>query len=592
MEIQKLNIIQLIVDKLHKRLNERQFMLLSSALVGVSAGLAAVILKAFVHIIRVYIIEARLENLHFKYLYLLLPLAGLGLAIFLLSRFFKHTVPGGSVNILHAIAKRGSFLPFETMYSHIITSAITVGFGGSAGLESPIVNTGSSIGSNYARVNKLSYKERTLLLAAGAAGGIAGAFNAPIAGVLFALEVILADISITAFIPLLIAAASGALISKIILGEGILLNFRLLQPFNYYNIPLYIILGLLAGFVSIYYVNVFNKTELFFLRIRSKRVKWLLGGLVLALLIGAFPSLYGEGYESIKLLSEFRPEEVFKGSLLSPYLTSPWTIFIFILLTFLCKAFATGVTIGGGGNGGNFAPTLFVGAYLGFAFSMLLRLAGFSNIPVSNFTIVAMAGILTGVFHAPLTGIFLIAEITGGYELIIPLMLVSSISYIIVKRFHPDSLDVRKLKEKGTIISENRDVTILGRININTMVETDFTVIHPNDTLQQVIEKVKHSRRNTFPVVDQKNLLQGLIHLDSIREEIFNPDLYAHVRAYDLMEKPAAVIQQGEDIFSVMKKFEKNAQWNLPVVQNGEYKGFLSRSSILLKYREELLATI
>jgi len=592
LNIKKLNIIQLLVHKIHPRLNEKQFLIFASILVGTSAGVAAVILKYFVHVIRQYILEDYLLHFNFKYLYLLFPLLGIGITILIIRRFFKGDIGGGNVNILHSIAKKGSFLPFHQMYSHIITSGITVGFGGSAGLESPIVSTGAAIGSNFSRINKLNYKERTLLLAAGAAGGIAGAFNSPIAGILFALEVILVDISISAFIPLLIAAACGALVSKIILQEHILLYFRLQQPFNYYNVPLYIILGLMAGFVSLYYVNVFSRVEKRLHKVKSKALKWFVGGISLAVLISVFPSLFGEGYESIKSLAETKPDSLFKQSILGDMISNKWFIFILITLTMLLKAFATGITLGSGGNGGNFAPSLFVGAYLGFTFAFFLELVGVTGIPVSNFTIVAMAGILSGVFHAPLTAIFLIAEITGGYELIIPLMIVSTISFIIVKRFHPDSMDVKRLKEKGTIVSEDKDTSILGRIDIESMIEHDFAVLHPDDKLREVIQQIKHTKRNTFAVVDSDYKLVGLIQLNSIREEMFNSDLYDKVVASEVMEKSSVKIERGEDIFSVMKKFDSSGQWNLPIVDKGYYLGFVSKSNILSKYRNELLLSL
>jgi len=592
LNIKKLNIIQLFVHKIHSRLSEKQFLIFASILVGISAGIAAVILKSFVHFIRQYILEDYLLHFNFKYLYLLFPLLGIGITILIIKRFFSGDIGGGNVNILHSIAKKGSFLPFHQMYSHIITSGITVGFGGSAGLESPIVSTGAAIGSNFSRINKLSYKERTLLLAAGAAGGIAGAFNSPIAGILFALEVILVDISISAFIPLLIAAASGALVSKIILQEHILLYFRLQQPFNYYNVPLYIILGFMAGFVSLYYVNIFSKIEKRFHNVKSKLLKWFIGGISLAVLISVFPSLFGEGYESIKSLAEVKPDNLFAQSILGGFISNKWLVLLLITFTMLLKAFATGITLGSGGNGGNFAPSLFVGAYLGFTFAFFLELAGVTGIPVSNFTIVAMAGILSGVFHAPLTAIFLIAEITGGYELIIPLMIVSTMSFIIVKRFHPDSMDVKKLKEKGTIISEDKDISILSRIDMESMIEHDFAVLRPEDKLRAVIQQIKHTKRNTLAVVDNDNKLVGLIQLDSIREEMFNNDLYDKIITSEIMEKPSVKIERGEDIFSVMKKFDSSGQWNLPIVDKGYYLGFISKSNILSKYRNELLLSI
>lgn len=592
MNLKKINFIEKVINWIHEKTTEKQFLIFSSILVGISAGIAAVILKLFVHAIRHYLVDGFFLKYDFKYLYLVLPLIGIGITILIIKYILHNQLSKGNTDILFSIAKKSSFLPFRQMYSHVITSAFTVGFGGSAGLESPIVSTGSAIGSNFARTYKLSYKDRTLLLAAGAAGGIAGAFNAPIAGVLFALEVILVDISITTFIPLLIAAASGALISKIILHESNLLFFKLKQPFDSNNFFFYVILGLLAGIVSLYYVNFFDKVESKFHKINSRFTKWIIGGITLAFLFALFPSLFGEGYESIKALSEFRTDDLVKDSLLLKLVDNKWLLLLFIILTLLFKTIAAAVTLGSGGNGGNFAPSLFVGAYLGFAFSFFLNLIGFNDIPVSNFTIVAMAGILSGVFHAPLTAIFLIAEITGGYELIIPLMMVSSISYVIVKHFHPQSLDIRRLKDRGTIISENKDTSILSKIDVREMIETDFTTIHFKATLRDIVETIKHSKRNTFPVVKKNNKLLGIIYLDNIREEMFKAELYDIVTAKEVMRKASMVIDTNEDIFAIMRKFEESGQWNLPVVENEIYIGFLSKSSILDKYRHELLETV
>lgn len=592
MNLKKINYIERAINWIHEKTSEKQFLIFSSILVGISAGLAAVVLKSFVHGIRHYLVDGFFLKYDFKYLYLVLPLIGIGITILIIKYFLHNQLNKGNTDILFSIAKKSSFLPFRQMYSHIITSAFTVGFGGSAGLESPIVSTGSAIGSNFARTYKLNYKDRTLLLAAGAAGGIAGAFNAPIAGVLFALEVILVDISITTFIPLLIAAASGALISKIILHESNLLFFKLKQPFDSNNFFFYVILGLLAGIVSLYYVNFFDKVESRFHKIRSRFSKWIIGGITLAFLFALFPSLFGEGYESIKALSEFRTDDLIKDSLLLNLVENKWLLLLFIILTLLFKTIAAAVTLGSGGNGGNFAPSLFVGAYLGFAFSFFLNLIGFKDIPVSNFTIVAMAGILSGVFHAPLTAIFLIAEITGGYELIIPLMMVSSISYVIVKHFHPQSLDIRRLKDRGTIISENKDTSILSKIDVKEMIETDFATIHFKATLRDIVETIKHSKRNTYPVVKNNNKLLGIIYLDNIREEMFNAELYDIVTAKEVMRKPTTIIDTKEDIFTIMRKFEEAGQWNLPVVENEIYIGFLSKSSILDRYRHELLETV
>lgn len=578
--------MHLLMNKIHSALSEKQFLIFSSILVGISAGLAAVILKVFVYTIRNLI--AGTEAGYTNYLLIFLPAVGIGLTVLLIRPLFKNGLNPGSMNILHAIAKKGSFLPFEQIYSYIVTSGLTVGFGGSAGLESPIVSTGAAIGSNYSRANKLSYKERTLLLAAGAAGGIAGAFNAPIAGVLFALEVILVDISITAFIPLLIASVSGGLISAVLLKEGILLNFQSLQPFDYHNVPFYILLAVVTGLTALYYVNSFQYAERFFEKIRSKKLRWLTGSLCLAALIYLFPPLFGEGYESIKLMASDHIPDIFKSSPLYLFPYYKWALPILLTVVMLMKVFATSATIGIGGVGGNFAPSLFVGAYLGCVFAKFFQLAGI-DLPVNNFTLVAMAGILSGVFHAPLTGIFLIAEISGGYALIVPLMIVASLSYVIVKYFHPESMDMKKLNIKGTIVSENKDASILGRIEIAELIETDFEVIRPDESLGKVIEHIKHSRRSVFPVVSKRNKLLGVIQLDSIREEMFQPRLYEKILAREIMEKTTAKVSVNDSVFSIMKKFDETGQRNIPVVEDDVYFGFLSKSSILTKYRHELI---
>ena len=592
MDLNRINYIEWGINWIRDKINAKQFLIFSSILVGTSAGLAAVVLKLFVHFVRTVLLEEYLLNFNFKYIYLLMPLIGVSITVFIVQRFFKGRMNRGSTNILFAIAKKGSFLSFEQMYSHIITSGITIGFGGSAGLESPIVSTGAAIGSNYAQRYKLSYKDRTLLLAAGAAGGIAGTFNAPIAGVLFALEVLLVGVNITAFIPLLIASASGALISKILLQENILLSFKLRQPFDYHNVPIYIILGFLAGLVSLYHVNLFDRIENRFQKIKSIYRRLITGGISLAIIFAFFPSLFGEGYESIKHLSEFKPFFLYKDSVLSGFITTAPSIVLFVCISLLLKAIAVGITLGSGGNGGNFAPSLFVGAYLGFVFAYLLKLVGFNNVPVGNLTLVAMAGILSGVFHAPLTGIFLIAEITGGYELIIPLMIVSSISYVVVKHFHPDSLEVKKLKKRGAIISEDKDTSILGKIKIQSLIEKDFIEIYPDQKLRSVVNAIKNSKRNTFPVINNDRQLIGIIFLDGIKQEMFNPELYDKILARELMHKPLTTIKLTEDIFTIMKKFEESGQWNLPVTDSEQYIGFLSKSSILSEYRNELLVSV
>jgi CIC family chloride channel protein len=583
-----LRIYETIIDWLSHKLTPRQILVASSILVGLTAGSAAVILKTVVH----YIQLAITHDYHIPYqyiLYLVFPTIGILLTAWFVQKHLKGKLGRGTANILHAIAKKSSFLPKDQMYSHLITSAVTVGLGGSAGLESPIVVTGSAIGSNYAKTHHINYKDRTLLLACGAAAGIAAAFNSPIAGVLFALEVLLVDVSITAFIPLIIAAATGALLSRIILRENTLFSFKLIQPFDYHNVPYYIVLGLLAGFMSVYYSRVYLKIESF-LKSKKKKVykKALFGGIILAVLILMFPSLYGEGYDSIKTLADMNPEKLFEHSILSGLVTK-WSVIIFILATMFLKTAAAAVTIGSGGNGGNFAPSLFVGAYMGFAFAYLLILFGI-KVPVSNFTLVAMAGILSGVFHAPLTAIFLIAEITGGYELMIPLMIVSAGSYIITKYFEPYSMDVKRLAKKGHIFTADKDKNILTSLNIENLIEKEFQQVEPYATLGELVEIVANSKRNIFPVVSNGALL-GVIVLDNIREVMFKHDMYGKVYVKELMRKPLETITMDERMEDVMKKFDETGAWNLPVLKDGKYIGFISKSSIFVQYRNQLIKT-
>ncbi len=435
-----------LITFLQKHLNDKQFLIISGVLVGLSSALAAILLKWMVFQIHGLILPQRGSVSPFIYAFC--PMIGILITSIIINKSFKGKLGGGNGEIIYAVKKRESRLPRQFMYSHIITSAVTVGMGGSTGLETPIVTTGAAIGSNYGKTYKVSAGERTILLACGVAAGIGATFNAPIAGVLFAVEVFVSEISVASFIPILIAAAAGAIISKIILNEDILLSFHLQQPFNYVNVPFYILLGLLAGVISVYYIRVFSGIEKLLKRVKQKYAihKAIAGGLFLGILILLFPQLFGEGYASIKYLSDQTPYEGFRGSLLENFISSPLILMVFLTAIVFIKAVATGITLGSGGNGGNFAPSLFVGAFLGFIYASLMNYTGLFHLPVSNFTIVAMGGILSGIFHAPLTGIFLIAEITGGYDLIVPLMIVSALSFAVSKYLHEDSLDRMMLR--------------------------------------------------------------------------------------------------------------------------------------------------
>ncbi len=586
-------VVEFFIKWVRSRLNERQFLIFSSMIVGLTGGMAAVVLKTFVfQIHKVVTYDYKLPfNLN-SYLYLVFPMIGILLTTFIVKRFFGNKLGRGTANIIRSIVKKSGFLPKDQMYSHVFTSAITVGFGGSAGLESPIVTTGSAIGSNYAKTYQLIYKDRVLLLACGAAAGIAAAFNAPIAGVLFALEVLLVDASISAFIPLIIAAAIGALCSKIILGDSILLSFKLRESFNYYNVPFYAFLGIITGLISIYYSRVYLRVEKFFESSRKRSYnKAIRGGIMLAVLILILPPLFGEGYESIKTLSSNNPSELLNTSIFQFLKGEEWFVLVFVGLVMLVKVVAAAITINSGGNGGNFAPSLFVGAYVGYIFARLVNFTGITNLPISNFTLVGMAGVLTGIFYAPLTGIFLIAEITGGYELMIPLMLVSAISYAVVKSIEPLSMDAKNLAKKGEVLRHNKDLTILSSLKTERIIETEFQKVKPDATLRELTEIVAHSTRNIFPVLTELNQLVGLIYLDDIRETMFKTELYDQLTAVSLMRKPPAVIDSAESVHSIMKKFDETNAWILPVVTNNEFTGFISKTNLLANYRSELIRT-
>ncbi len=497
----------------------------------------------------------------------------------------------GSAEISYAIARKSSEVPINQTYSHIITSALTVGFGGSLGLESPMVSTGSAIGANYGKFFHLSYKDRTVLLACGAAAGIAAAFNSPVAGVLFAIEVLLADVTVAAFIPIIISAASGALLSKIILAEGITLSFSLQQPFDYHNVPYYIALGILAGFVSLYYSRALESIEAHFHSIKTNLKKIVLGGVFLSILLIIFPPLFGEGYESIKLLANLKTSEITKTSVLYEFIQNDYALLLFLGALALIKVVAVGITLGSGGNGGNFGPSLFVGAYTGFTFARLVNLTGLAHIPETNFTLVAMAGILSGVFYAPLCAIFLIAEITGGYALIIPLMIVAALSITVMRYFEPLSMEGKKLSRLLKVNVDDRDKYLLSKLNLHELLETNFSQVRPDDTLHLLVRVISISKRNTFPVVDKVGKLVGVVHLDHIRELIFKTSIYDTTLVKELMTEAHAVDFE-DSLHDILKKFDETKQWNLPVVKEKAYIGFLSKARILSEYRTELMKTI
>ena len=572
---------------LKDRLPGKNFLIISSVVVGLSSGLLAVALKYSVHLVgRVASLPKGSSEI---FVVAALPLVGIVLAILFVRFFLNDELKKGSSSIVYAIIKKSSLINLKECYGHLVTSAFTVGLGGSLGLESPMVSTGSAIGSNYGRSYELTYKERTVLLGCGAAAGIGAAFNSPVAGVLFVIEVLLTDVTVSAFIPLIISAACGALVSKIILAEGVTISFRLQQPFNYHNVPYYIVLGIICGLVSILYRKIFRGIEARFEKIGNRWTKALVGGLILFMLISVLPPLFGEGYEGVKLLELKNPERMVHGSLIEHFVNSEGAILTFVGLLVIFKAVAAAVTLSSGGNGGSFAPSLVIGSYLGFLYSRLINLTNFASLPISNFTLVGMAGILSGIFYAPLTAIFLIAEITGGYGLMIPLMIVSSLSLATAHMFEAHSMEAKKLSTMLNSSIETRDKLLLTRIELSELIETTFAIVSVNASMKDLIKTIASSSRNTFPVTDQQGRLVGVIHLDKIRNIIFDHNQHSETTVEKLMEKPMIIVEVNENLSSALAKFESTGLWNLPVVENERYVGFLSKSTILSRYRKELL---
>ncbi|MFT3846005.1 MAG: chloride channel protein [Lacibacter sp.] len=575
-----------LISYLRTKLSRVQFVMLIATVTGFVSGMLAVLLKTIVHYIQ-HGIDAIPVS---KFSYLMFPLLGILLTVFIVNRFFHGYIERGIAMVLRAIARKSSYIPLSHTYLHVITSSLTVGLGGSAGLEAPIVATGSAAGSNLARISDLNYQERTLLIACGAAAGISAVFNAPIAGVIFAIEVLLVETLVSYFIPLIISSVVGALCSKIILAESSLFNFVLKQSFDYKNVPYYILLGILAGFVSLYYARVFKFTES---KIHSWKInsygKVIIGGLLLLGIYFVFPPLFGEGYNSVKKVANGSFNTFIDNTTLFSLLGTKWAIIAFAAFIVLFKPVAAGITIGSGGNGGNFAPSLFAGSYLGYFFSQVLNATPWVKIPVGNFSLVGMAGVLSGVMYSPLTAIFLIAEITNGYELFIPLMIVSSISFFIVKTYEPFSMDIKKLAKEGQVFTHKKEKNILTSFTLDEIMQDQYETISLDKKLKDLVELLKKSEKNIFAVAGSKGRFVGIVELNDIKQKLFQPEEYNKTSIRSLMKKPAAVLEKDQDMHSVMELFDLTQSWYLPVLdKDKKFVGFISKTKLFNKYREIL----
>lgn len=572
-----------------KNVSNKNFVLFLSGVIGFIAGLAAVVLKQSVHLVQELLTKS--PDIAFaNYFYLSYPLIGILITVVIAHFIFKEKLGHGISDVIYIISKKSSIIKRSSMYSRLVTSAITVGFGGSVGLEAPIVVTGSAIGSNLGRIVHLNYKKRTLLIGCGAAGAIAAIFNSPVAGVLFSVEVLFAEVAISSFIPLLIASVAGSLISIGLLGDEVMFTFKLADPFVAGDTPYYFVLGIVSGLVSVYFMRMTYRTERLIEKVQHYFGKAVVGGLALGVIIFIFPPIYGEGYETIKYMLVNNEQMVMHNTLFFKHIDNVFVMLAFLFGVIMIKPIASALTIGSGGSGGLFAPSLFIGATTGFFLAKILNLLlPTEAVSISNFTLIGMCGVLSAVLHAPLTAIFLIAEITGGYTLIVPLMLVSAISYSASSYYEQYSVYTKQLAERGDYIAEDKDRQVLSLIDLKKIIETDLLTILPDAKLEDLVALVRQSNRNIFPVVNSSGEMEGIITLDDVRDIMFNEESRRSIIIRELMHNPPDSVSLFESMKSVMDKFEKANAWNLPVIDGGQYVGFVSKSRIFNAYRKKLI---
>lgn len=570
-----------------RHIPQRQFILILSVVVGFVTGLVAVTLKNVTHYIQ-HIVSSGYFTEYYNPYYFVFPIIGILITLFI-KKLIKKPVGEGVPAVLHSISKSSGILKPHRMFGSMVTSIFTVGFGGSVGLEGPSVSTGSAIGSNLGRLMHINFKSRIVLMSCASAAAIASIFNAPIAAIIFTIEIFSLDLTFGSLIPLLLASVSGAVTSIFIQGNDYLFHFKYISPFLVEDVPFYILLGVLCAFVSLYFNKVYLYFDTFFSNLKSQGHRVLIGGGSLGLIIFLIPPLYGEGYETINHLLAGDLNAVIENSFLYEYATSEYLILVLLIGLVIFKVFATTFTLGAGGVGGVFAPSLFVGASFGYVFSKFMNELSFVDLSTANYTLVGMAGLMAGVLHAPLTAIFMIAEITGGYELFIPLMLVSAISFLVTRRFMPHSIYTLQLAKRGELITHNKDQAILTLLNINKVIETDFQAVKAEMTLGELVQVVAKSKRNLFPVLNDENILVGVLTLDNFRNIMFDQSLYETTMVSDLMTNPPGQINKSESMSRVMEKFQTTGAWNLPVVENGKYVGFVSKSKLFSVYRRKLI---
>jgi len=572
-----------------RNMSERSFITAMSILVGLFSGLAAVVLKNTVHYTQLLVnklISTDVPN----YIYFALPLAGVSLTVLVIKFVIRKNVRHGIPNVLHSISKKKGRISFHNLYSSVITSALTVGFGGSVGLEGPTVATGTAWGSWLAQTFRMNYKNTILILACACAGAMAAIFKAPIAAIVFAVEVIMIDLTVFSLVPLLLSSATAVLVSYLFLGQSVLYPFNVEQAFVMDDLPHYILLGILAGFVSVYFTKVYMFFSNLFDRMKNNLVRLLVGGAGLGILIFLFPSLFGEGYEAINSGLAGNLEYLFNNSLFYNYHENLWVTMVLLGLVVLFKIVATSLTFGSGGIGGIFAPTLFMGVNTGLLFAYVNNIIGFHKINENNFALIGMAGLIAGVLHAPLTGIFLIADISGGYELFVPLMITSTFAFIVVRAFTPNSVYHVQLAQRRELLTHDKDANVLQMLEVRELIENDFEKLSPDATLRDLTTAISRNHRNLFPVVDDEGRMLGMVKMDDVRELIFKQEQYDEVKIKDLMYMPEYSISPDDNMEVVANKFESSGRYNLAVIDNnGYYYGFISRARVFTKYRKQII---
>lgn len=572
-------------------ISERYFILLLSLVIGITMALIAGALKWVIHEMEDFVL-ARIED--HSYLFLFFPALGILLSLLFVRYIVRDDISHGVTKVLSAISQRKSRLKPHNTWSSLVASAITIGFGGSVGAESPIVMTGAAVGSNFGRLFRLEQRNLMLLIGCGVAGALGGVFKAPITGLVFVVEVLLLDLTMASVLPLLISSVSSAAVAYIISGKEILFQFYQTDPYHIERIPLMILLGVVCGLMSLYFSRTMFRFEGQLKRIKDRKVRYLISAAILSLLIFIFPPLYGEGYDSVNILLDGQYTQLLQGSFFEAFDDSYWVVFAFFLLTVLFKVFASVATNSGGGCGGLFAPTLFVGGLTGFIFSYLVNYFSALNVFISpkNYILLGMAGLMAGVMQAPLTGVFLIAELSGGYNLFLPLMLVSLTAFATIRIFMPHSIYSLRLAEQGKLLTHQKDTAVLTLMNLESVLEKDFEVVHPEMSLGQLIEVVSVSHRNSFPVVNDKGILVGIVELDNIRNIMFRPELYERYHVRRIMVTPEVKVISTMPMTKVMQLFDESKEWKMPVVdESGHYLGFISKSAIFNSYREVLNGT-